>query len=191
MTEQFDYTQYQDPEAIAQASGDILSQLSNLALEQKGLELELARKEAEVKETKVQLRRMSEDTIPDIMEEAGVEEFTTTAGIKITIKDKWRAKIPKASEEKAFAWLEENGFERLIKREFHILFNKEEDKWADKFERDCAQRKKPLRLDRKKNVHHSTLAAFVKEQVDEGEAIPLDLFGAFRQRYSNITITNN
>ena len=95
---------------------------------------------------------------------------------------------PKANEVKAFAWLEENDQARLVKRQFTVEFGKDEERWADKFQRDCAQRKKPLHMKRKKAVHPQSLQAFVKEQLNEGVAIPMDLFGVMRQRFSKVEV---
>ena len=38
------------------------------------------------------------------------------------------------------------------------------------------------------NVHPSTLAAFVREKLREGEELPLDLFGVHRQRIAKIEV---
>ena len=77
---------------------------------------------------------------------------------------------------------------RLIKRLFSIEFGREEEKWADKFERDCKQRKKQLHLKRKKFVHPQTLQAFIRGQLEEGVAVPLDIFGVFRQRFVKVAL---
>ncbi len=82
--------------------------------------------------------------------------------------------------------VEDNKNGKLIKRTFAIEFGKGDEKWADKFERDCAQRVKPLNIKRKKGVHSGTLQAFIKKALEEGVDIPLDVFGAYRQRFAKI-----
>jgi hypothetical protein len=39
-----------------------------------------------------------------------------------------------------------------------------------------------------KNVHHSTLDAFIREQLAEGKDIPLDIFSVDRNRVAKVTI---
>lgn len=181
----YDYSDYED--AAKPPPGDnILARLGALAADQLQAEARVAQLEADLKQGKEDLRDICENKLPALMEEAGQAEELTVSGIKIAIKTAIRGSIPKGKEAPAFAWLEKNGHERIIKRQFTIDFGKEEDKWADKFERDCAQRKKPLHLKRKKTVAPQTLQAFVRGQLEEGVAIPMDTFGVFRQKFAKV-----
>jgi hypothetical protein len=49
-------------------------------------------------------------------------------------------------------------------------------------------RKRPLAFDLKRTVHASTLASFVKSQLEAGVDFPMDLFGVYRQRTSVIDV---
>ena len=126
--------------------------------------------------------------LPDLMDELELSEFTTMGGVKLKLAENIRGSIPAATAEDAFAWLEEHGHDRLIKRTFQIEFGKDQEAWANKFERDCAQRKRQLNIKRKKGVHPQSLHAFVREQLEEGVAIPMQIFGVFRQRYVRVTL---
>jgi hypothetical protein len=36
------------------------------------------------------------------------------------------------------------------------------------------------------NVHWQTLDAFVRQQLENGDELPLELFGVFRQRFAKV-----
>lgn len=189
MPEQFDYSDFK--EAPAALGDNVLAQLSGMATDQKQYEATIARLEVELKEAKESLRHISENQLPQLMEDIGLEEFKTIDGsIKISLNEVIRGSIPAKNETEAFKWLDANDNGNLIKRTFQIEFGKDEEKWADKFERDLKQRKKPLHCKRKKKVHPQTLQAFVRTQLAEGEPIPMDLFGVYRQRVAKVELSS-
>lgn len=181
-----DYSAYANEDVPM--GGNIMARLGGLAAEQLQVEARVMTLEAELKQTKETLRHICENKMPTLMEEAGQEDCTVTGGIRIKIKSIIRGSIPANNAKEAFTWLEDNGNGNLIKREFKIDFGKDDDKWADKFERDLKQRKKPLNVKRKKAVHPGTLQAFVREQLEMGVPIPMDVFGVYRQNYSSVTV---
>ena len=185
MSETHDYSAYKEKPVVGD---NMLATLAGLANDQLQVEARIARLESELDEAKVELRQISENQIPELMETAGIEDFTTRDGVKINITEKIMGSIPKATQPQAFLWLEENGQERLIKRQFVIDFGKDDEKWASKFERDLAQRKRPLNSKCKRAVNPQTLQAFVREQLAKGVAIPMDTFGVFRRRASKVTV---
>lgn len=181
------YDEFRD---VAMVVGDnMMARISGLAGDQAHAEARVLSLSEELKEAKEIVRHISENQMPELMEEAGMEEFTTSDGlVRIQIKGVIRGSIPKATEEVAFKWLEEHGDGELIKRQFTIDFGKGDDKWADKFERDLRQRKRPLNVRRKKAVHPQTLVAFVRERLEQGIPIPMNVFGVHRQRFSKVTV---
>jgi len=140
-------------------------------------------------EAKAALRDVAEIRMPQLLDDAslGLSTIITPVGHVIKIMEVIRGSIPKANEVAAFKWLEDNGNGKLIKRTFAIEFGKGDEKWADKFERDCGQRKRPLNIKRKKMVHPQSLQAFIRQQLLEGVAIPMQTFGVFRHRISKVT----
>lgn len=180
---------YDDHKVDARGPGDnILKALADLAMDQKRAELTVAKAEEALNLAKAELKRIAETDIPKLMDEAEMTEYTTKDGVKIKISEKIRGSIPKANEVKAFEWLKENKHDDLIKREFKIQFNKDEEAWAAKFVRDLNARKKKLAYEVKRAVHPSTLASFVKGQLEAGVDFPLDIFGVFRQRVSEVEV---
>lgn len=184
--EAYDYSEFTGDKI--EPGANMLARISGLASDQAHAAARVERLTEELKQAKETFRHISENQMPLLMEEAQVDSFTTKDGLKIEIKEAIRGSIPKATQVEAFKWLEDNGHGRLIKREFKIDFGKDDDKWADKFERDCAKRKKPLNLKRKKSVHPQTLLSFVKGQLEEGVPIPMDTFGVYRQNFAKVTV---
>lgn len=177
-----DYSEY----AEQAPDTDLLQRISTLARQQREAELDLAKKEEELAAAQERLRQYREVLIPNAMAEARQESVTTLDGFRVTVEEKIRASIPEAAKPKAFAWLDQTGNSRIIKHEFKILFGKEDDAWARKFMRDLAQRKRPVDCKRRDFVEPMTLQAFIKNALKDGMDVPLDLFGAFRQRYAEV-----
>lgn len=167
---------------------DTLKKLSFWALKQKEAEKRVSEATDELKKAEMALRDIAEKTIPDLMKEAHIFSFVTTDGLKIKLKDVVSAKISENNQDAAFAWLEKNDHGNLIKREFKISFNKDEEQWAKKFEQDLRKRKKDVRYEIKRAIPHQTLSAFVREQLAEGVNIPLDTFGVFKKLVAKVDI---
>lgn len=144
---------------------------------------------AELEKEQRILADLAEKQLPECLERLKLESVTTSGGLKVVLDKKIRANLPKDPEKqaRAFRWLEEHGHDNLIKREFKILFGKEDLKWAKKFEGDLKKRKRPLDCSRKETIHHGTLASFITEQLEAGVNVPMDAFGAFHQKRAKIT----
>jgi hypothetical protein len=177
-----DYSEHQEEVA---GEGQ-LAQLSILADRQADAEHAVARLTADLAKANDQLRSICEHELPALMDELGMQDFTTTSGLKVTVRETIRASIPKDRKEAAFDWLDEHGHSSLVKRMFAVSFGRDEEKWARKFAADLRRRKRELSVDDIKKVESSTLRAFVKNQLEEGLELPLELFGVFRQRRSKI-----
>lgn len=151
------------------------------------LDEEIERTEGRLEMLKKRRRSIVEHEIPDVMGRVGSNEIRLNNGYKVTVKDEVRASLPKDERRPlAFAWLEDSGNGGLIDRRFTIRFPREEEAWADKFERDLAKRKRPLDVERTKDVHHQRLLGFLREQIRGGRSVPMELFGAFIQRIASI-----
>ncbi len=185
--EQHDYRDFQQVVAVG---GNLMSRIEGLAQEQLDAEAMVATLEERLAEAKMAALSIREHKLPDLLDSADLGEstITTPAGHIIKMGEAIRGSIPKGKEQPAFDWLEDNKNGRLIKRTFIIEFGKGDEAWANKFERDCARRKRTLNLKRKQGVHPQTLQAFVRQQLDEGVAIPMDVFGVYRQRFASVKV---
>lgn len=179
----FDFTEFKE-----KPIHEVMQKIQELAFEQKNLEKLVEEKEEEWKEAKRNLARVSEKELPALMDEIGSEDFTTSDGIRITVKEDIRASITPERAPEALGWLEENEHGDLIKREFKVIFGRNEEDWAKEFQETLAKSDRPLNYEVKRGVHASTLSAFVREQLKEGADIPLETFSVLRQRKTAIKV---
>lgn len=179
---------YDYSEVTQETPADKTKQLSELALLMRETELEVEQKEAALKEAKQRFKDIAEVQLPSLMDDLGCAEFTTSNGIKITVREDIRAAIPENFLPQAIGWLEENNHGDLVKREFKILFGRNEEEWAKEFEAMLSQSDRQLNVEVKRGVHPSTLSAFVRGLLEQGEDFPQSLFGVFRQRIAKLKL---
>lgn len=153
---------------------------------QVNLEKEIADKEEAVATLKARLKHISEGEIPSLMMEIGMSSFKLTNGSTVTTKQFYDAKLDDSNMEEGAKWLRENGHGALIKKTLTIDFDKAEGPDWDALVTEVAlaiQSKAGDGLDftakLKQAVHHATLKAFVKEQVESGVAFPRELFKTY------------
>lgn len=183
MSDIADYSEFRDA-----PGANILAMIAAEAVNQKRAEAEVARLEEELKKAQAELRNIKEHVIPRLMDDASQVRVTTKDGITVEVEEKLRGSIPESSAEAALSYLEEHGAGAIIKRQFIIEFGKGDEAWAKKFAADLAKRKRPLLAKTKRAVHPQTLLAYLREQLEAGEAVPLEVFGVYRQRSSKISL---
>lgn len=180
-----DYSDYKEP---PKAGSNSMASLKALARKQKLAEQEVARLELELEKAKDLLKEVSERELPTLMGDLQLSKFSTDDGTELEIEESIHTSIPKGSEDEAFTWLEENDQSGLIKRSFVIMFNREEEAWANKFKADLAKRKKPVNAKITRKVEPQTLKAYVSRELERGTDIPQKLFGVFRKKRSIVKI---
>lgn len=167
-----------------QPGSNDLANLGELIAQMQDAEEAVREAEAELKQRQQTLRTLAEHDIPELMMACGIETFETTDGIKVSIKKDIRASIPVAMRERAYQWLEENGHSGLIKREVRVGFRRDQGDEAQALLDELGS--KHGNVAERQEVHPSTLKAFLKEQLDAGEDIPMEMFGAFELRRAKI-----
>jgi len=163
---------------------DGLAVLSQLAVDLNQADLAVARREEDLRKAQQVATDLSERQIPELMDSLGIETFTTTAGLKVTVGRTIRASIPAAQKEQAMAWLDEHGHGGLIKRSVVVAFNREDEAQAKRLAENLQETYGSVKSDQK--VESSTLRAFIAERLKLGEDIPLALFGAWEQRKAKV-----
>lgn len=154
-----------------------LSRVSALARQQMLLEQRIADLEAELKETQERFREVAEDLLPAAMAENGLTKIKLSDGSEVSVSKFYGASIPKDRLDAAHRWLADNGYGDLIKNQISASFGRnEQNRASDLFHKLEEGGYSPSQ---KQWVEPMTLKAFVKEQVESGEAIPTDLFGVF------------
>ncbi len=165
---------------------DKLTGLTNLVTTMREEETAVADLEAKLKHAKERLRDVAERQIPDLMDEVGLKDFVTSEGLKVTIKRTIRASIPTGNKESAMAWLDDHGHGALIKRMVNVAFNPDEEDKAAALMQDLKSDFPMVKTDRR--VESATLRAFIREKIEAGDEIPLELFGAWEQRIAKVEV---
>lgn len=153
-----------------------LGMLARLANMLNDRQQKVAALEKDLKNAKQDLTRLEEETIPAFMQELGVASIKLKDGKTVSITSQVYASISQANHDAAMEWLIKNGHEDLIKLTITGTFGKDEYELAV----DVRNRltKEGAKVSSDENVHPQTLRAFIREQLEQGVAIPLDVFGA-------------
>ena len=133
--------------------------------------------EADLKEAKQKLLKLTDEDLPALLQEIGLPKFELDDGTKVTLQQTYGAHISEANQPEAFGWLREHGFEDIIKNTVACEFGKGEDSEAVKFMELAQSEGVPVL--QKTSVHPQTLKAFVRERVEAGDDFPMRTFGAF------------
>ncbi|QGZ17630.1 hypothetical protein HTVC023P_gp01 [Pelagibacter phage HTVC023P] len=164
-------------------SDDITDSCNKLLETQKKIEAT----EEELKKLKDVETTLSEQTIPNLMQQAGVELIKLTGGISVEVKPFYSARIPASRSEEAFNWLREHGHGDLIKNQVSLEFGMKQDNEAKSIIEELKAKGLPVK--QKTTVHPSSLRGFVREQIqDLGKDVPADLFGTYVANKTKITI---
>ena len=142
--------------------------------------------EEELKKLKDVETTLSEQTIPNLMQQAGVELIKLEGGISVEVKPFYSARIPSSKSEEAFAWLRDNGHGDLIKNQVSLEFGMKQDNEAKSLVEELKAKGLPVK--QKTTVHPSSLRGFVREQIqDLGKDVPAELFGTYVANKTKIT----
>ncbi len=106
----------------------------------------------------------------------GVERIDVD-GVTVTRKMMVHASIPADRKDEALGWLRTEGLDDIIKNDVTCSFGKGEDNVAGDVLGMLQDR--GYNASAKTYVHPMTLKAFVKERMESGKPIDLDMFGAF------------
>lgn len=176
----FDYSEFQEGSADHNMVGTITALAQRAADEA----AEVARLEAELDKAKSALKRTTETDLPSLMEELGMANFTTSTGLNIAIKEHVQAHIAKARYPDAVKWLDSNGHSALVKRTVTVAFNREQADAAKHLV--DAQRVAGFDAKQEFKVEPSTLKKFVREKLEKGEEVPVELFGVHRYKVAEL-----
>ena len=167
---------FDESEALDSINTETTKNLSGLVRQLRVVEQEVEEAETLLKTLKSERQKLSTQMIPDLMDEMGVERVDVD-GLTVTKKQIVAASIPVDKRELAFDWLRERGLDDIIKNDVVCSFGRGQDNLAkDAF---WTLKDKGLEPSTKTNIHPMTLKAFVKDRVEQGQEIDLDLFGAF------------
>jgi hypothetical protein len=138
---------------------------------------QLADLESQTKAVKENLRKITDEDLPDMLFSLGVKSFKLEDGSEVSVKQTYGAHIKVDNKPEAHQWLRDNGFDDIIKNTVSCEFKRGEDSSANDFMEMASQM--GLTPAQKTDVHPMTLKGFVKERIEAGGDFPQELFGVF------------
>lgn len=162
---------------------DSLTEIQQLGETLSEAKEELKDLETEAAEKKEFIRQLEEVTIPQIMDERGIEEVRLSNGSTIKVGDFIQTRITAANEAAAFDWLRSTHNDGIIKNEIKVSLDRGDDDRVT----EAMQALAAMNIDcqHKQTVHPSTLKAFITEALqnpDLAETLPKDVFSVYEAR---------
>jgi len=171
---------------------DRLSRLRAKADEARDLELQISQAEERLREMKTRRNVVLREELVDAMQEAGMTEMTLAAAgnlpaLRLKLGTEVRASIAQGwsfeKRREAFNYLDEHDAGDLILTQIAVEFPREERALVLRL-REKLSREHQVVL--RETVHHQTLTAWLKERVEAGDAVPLDVIGGYVGRIVRI-----
>jgi hypothetical protein len=141
--------------------------------------------EEQIKSISAELHTLKHDTLPTMMASAGLASIKLDDGATIKIDDFCSGSLPKEPEKRqqAIDWLVANGAEGIIKANVTVAFGRSEINVAKATQ--AMLKDEGLDAELVESVHPQTYAAFGRERIRNGEAIP-DILGLFVGRVAKV-----
>ena len=168
-------------------SDEALRKVATLTNRQLELEDSVAELERQLKQEKERLRKVAEVELPELLQnEIGLTMFALADGTGVEIKDSLKCNIPKKNAGAVAEWLRENGHGALVKQDLLLPFDKGE---AEKVKQitELLEEHGFSQYQINEAVHTGQLKSLIKELEEEGEDVPLSLFGAYHHKAAKIT----
>ena len=173
-----------DQEEVLTRTTEIKS-LSEQVLRLRDLEAEVKAQEEKIKQTQKEIARISEDVIPTMLSEMGLSQLKLADGSSVDVKPFYTASISVANREKAYKWLRDNGLGDIIKNDVTVSFGRNEDnKAVDYANLAKSQGFEPTQ---KLKVEPMTLKALVRERIEAGKEMPMDIFNVYVGNRTKLT----
>lgn len=169
----------------ANTPSDKLEVLHKNLDEATALEEQLEQLDADAAAARSALNDLKTKRIPELMAELQVSELTRN-GWKVKVADFVSGSLPKEDEprSKAIAWLEAHEGGALIKTDLSMAFAKSQHDEAKALADKLAAEGFAVQLT--SGVHASTLQAFARERLKNGEAVDTEVLGLFTGQVAKI-----
>jgi len=139
--------------------------------------VEIESLEADLKDSKQTLQKLTDEEMPAMLAEMGISSFALDDGSTIEVKQTYGASILVKNRPTAFDWLRDHQYDDIIKNTVLCQFGRGEDDQANAFSTFAEEQ--GFIPQQKTEIHPQTLRAFVKERCEAGEEFPMELFGAW------------
>ncbi len=179
----FDEEMFADADTLSNVNADGGKQLSGLVRQLNTKQEQIDQTEDYLKELKQEKQKIAFEQIPMLMDQMGIERIDVD-GATVKLKSFVSASIPADRKQEAFNWLREHNLDDIIKNDIVVSFGRGQDNAAGDVMYDLEQ--KGYHPEQKTHIHAMTLKAFIKERVEQGKPIDLDMFGAFVARTADV-----
>ena len=180
LTQQFEADSPQQVNEI-----DNVNSLSTYVIQLQSLEDEVKIMEENLKRKKEAADKISEEVIPEIMDNMKLKTLKLQDGSAIEVKEIYGASIPVANREGAYKWLRDNDLGDLIKNEITVSFGRGEDNKANDYA--SLAEKNGYQPSQKMKVEPMTLKALYRERVESNQDLPSEHFNLFKGNKTKIT----
>ena len=161
-----------------------LERITSMATELINREQHLAVLVQDAKDAKAALDKLKMEDLPDLMREFGLMEIKLANGFTVSVTEDVSCGITEAKHDAAMRWLVDHQFGGLIKTVVSIEFGRGEiDEAQALAKRLTEDGTEAMSVE---TVHASTLKAFVREELEKGNAVPFDLFGVHPYSYAKV-----
>jgi len=168
---------------LSSVDKDSTKALSGLVRQLENVVKDMDEAELHLKKLKQEKHRLSTEAIPALMSEMDVTRLDV-GDVTVSLKPFVSASIPADRKQEAYQWLRDHGLDDIIKNDVVMSFGRGEDETANKVMLDLEN--KGFHPESKTHIHAMTLKAFVRERVENGQPIDLDLFGAYVAQTADI-----
>ena len=173
-----------DQEEVLDRTENIKS-LADQIKKLRALEDKVQTDEESLKKNKKELERISGEVIPTLLSEMGLSSLKLADGSAVDVKPYYAANISVANREAAYGWLRSNGLGDIIKNDITVSFGRNEDNKAAEYANLAkGQGYQPTQ---KLKVEPMTLKALVRERIEKGKDMPMDIFNVFVGNRTKLT----
>jgi hypothetical protein len=128
------------------------------------------------------IKKIERDELPEMFTHAGISSITVEAtgnhpAFIAERKTVYGAAIPDDKRMEAFQWFEQSGNGDLVKSVINIYFGMQEHNARLRVMKILSDA--GVQYYNNETLHHMTLKAFVKREMEAGHIIPTDLLGVF------------
>ncbi len=156
---------------------DNMGKIGSVANDIADTDQEISDIEEQLKKKKDYKKHLSENVLPNLFAEVGLSELKLADGRLIKVGNYYGASIKEDKKQAAFIWLRDNGFGDMIKNQVSCSFGRNEDEKARGLRQYLDEQ--GYGASQREWVEPSTLRAFIREQHEAGNDIPLNLLGAY------------
>ena len=164
---------------------DNVNSLASYVIQLQSLEDEVKIMEDNLKKKKEAADKISEEVIPEIMDNMKLKTLKLQDGSAIEVKEIYGASIPVANREGAYKWLRDNDLGDLIKNEITVSFGRGEDNKANDYA--SLAETNGYQPSQKMKVEPMTLKALYRERVESNQDLPSEHFNLFKGNKTKIT----